>query len=103
MMVVCLLSWHTALSMYEYSFTFNQEEKLLGWIPSTCLLLVQRHLKKFELDEDSTQAMKRFVIYLVFATGEDFNVEEGGANGHLGLFLMWVWSGLQLETEFSVP
>jgi hypothetical protein len=37
------------------------------------------------------------------ATGEDFNVEEGGANGHLGLFLMWVWSGLQLETEFSVP
>jgi hypothetical protein len=37
------------------------------------------------------------------ATGDDFNVEEGGANGHLGLFLMWVWSGLQLETEFSVP
>jgi len=25
------------------------------------------------------------------------------ANGHLGLFLMWVWSGLQLETEFLVP
>jgi hypothetical protein len=24
-------------------------------------------------------------------------------NGHLGLFLMWVWSGLQLETEFLVP
>ncbi|CAM6000920.1 unnamed protein product [Sphagnum balticum] len=24
------------LSMYEYSFTFNQEDKLLGWIPSTC-------------------------------------------------------------------
>ncbi|CAK9270510.1 unnamed protein product [Sphagnum jensenii] len=36
---------------------------------STGLLLAQRHLKKFELDEDSTQAMKRF------ATGEDFNVE----------------------------
>jgi len=36
MMVVCLLSWHTVLSMYEYSFTFNQEDKLLGWIPSTC-------------------------------------------------------------------
>jgi hypothetical protein len=25
------------------------------------------------------------------------------ANSHLGLFLMWVWSGLQLETEFLVP
>ncbi|KAH8967594.1 hypothetical protein BDL97_03G084600 [Sphagnum fallax] len=37
----------------------------------TGLLLAQHHLKKFELDEDSTQAMKRF------ATGEDFNVEEG--------------------------
>ncbi|CAM6018882.1 unnamed protein product [Sphagnum balticum] len=37
----------------------------------TGLLLAQCHLKKFELDEDSTQAMKQF------ATGEDFNVEEG--------------------------
>ncbi|CAK9221682.1 unnamed protein product [Sphagnum troendelagicum] len=37
----------------------------------TGLLLAQCHLKKFELDEDSTQAMKWF------ATGEDFNVEEG--------------------------
>jgi len=36
MMVVCLLSWHTVLSMYDYSFTFNQEDKLVGWIPSTC-------------------------------------------------------------------
>ncbi len=25
------------------------------------------------------------------------------ANGHLGLFLMSVWSGLQLETDFLVP
>ncbi|KAH9547111.1 hypothetical protein CY35_11G017700 [Sphagnum magellanicum] len=24
------------LSMYDYSFTFNQEDKLVGWIPSTC-------------------------------------------------------------------
>ncbi len=44
-----------------------------------------------------------FWLVLSSGTGEDFNVEEGGANGHLGLFLMWVWSGLQLETEFSVP
>ncbi len=30
------LSWHTVLSMYEYSFTFNQEDQLLGWNLSTC-------------------------------------------------------------------
>jgi hypothetical protein len=44
----------------------------MGWMwvmvvhHSTGLLLAQCHLKKFELDEDSTQAMKWFVIYLVF-------------------------------------
>ncbi|CAK9860262.1 unnamed protein product [Sphagnum jensenii] len=31
-----LLSWHAVSSMLDYSFTFNQQDKLLGWIPSTC-------------------------------------------------------------------
>ncbi|CAK9196050.1 unnamed protein product [Sphagnum jensenii] len=31
-----LLSWHAVSSMFDYSFTFNQQDKLLGWIPSTC-------------------------------------------------------------------
>jgi hypothetical protein len=32
MSVVCLFSWHAVISMYRYSFTFNQEDKLVGWI-----------------------------------------------------------------------
>ncbi|CAK9207623.1 unnamed protein product [Sphagnum troendelagicum] len=48
------------LSMYEYSFTFNQEEKLLGWIPSTCgsLWIVS--------ETDSTN--KDIVAQIIYAT-----------------------------------
>ncbi|CAK9196015.1 unnamed protein product [Sphagnum troendelagicum] len=31
-----LLSRHAVSSMLGYSFTFNQQDKLLGWIQSTC-------------------------------------------------------------------
>ncbi|KAH8958975.1 hypothetical protein BDL97_06G055900 [Sphagnum fallax] len=49
-----------SLSMYEYSFTFNQEEKLLGWIPSTCGTL-------WILSEtDSTN--KDIVAQIIYAT-----------------------------------
>jgi len=37
------------------------------------------------------------------ATGEDFNVEEGEGKQPLGLFLMWVWSGLNWKQSFWCP